>query len=146
MHFPCHSPKNIFFFLSPYATTLYNFLILRRGCAKVKHFATGVAFCYSILLHHLWGRCKCLIYKELRQKWRPDFAVSPYTTTVYVEFSQNRTIPSNAVHDAADTVQTYTLSHMLYKRSRITVVSNKATKRILYLNRHVQDTFADSAL
>jgi len=86
MHLLCHSPKNIFFFLSPYATTLYNFLILRRGCAKVRHFATGDAFCYSVLLHHLWGRRKCLNHKELRQKWRPNFAVSPYGTRVYVEY------------------------------------------------------------
>ena len=86
MHFPCHSPKNLFFFLSHYATILYIILILRRGCAKVRHFATGDAFCYSILLHYLWGRRKCLNHKELRQKWRPNFAVSPYISRVYVEF------------------------------------------------------------
>jgi hypothetical protein len=112
----------------------------------VRHFATGVAFCYSILLHHLWGRRKCLNHKELRQNCGPDFAVSPYGARVCVEFLENRTIPPNAVHDATDTVHTYTLPHMLHKRGRITVVSNKATKCILYLNRHVQDTLADSAL
>jgi len=55
MHFLCHSPENIFFFLSPYATTLYDILILRSHRAKVWHFATGVAFCYSILQHPCGG-------------------------------------------------------------------------------------------
>jgi hypothetical protein len=83
MHFPCHSPKNLFFFLSPYVATLYNILILRRGCAEVRHFATGDAFCYSILLHHLWGRRKLLWRKGLRRAGRTDFVVSPYGTRVY---------------------------------------------------------------
>jgi hypothetical protein len=60
MHLLCHSPKNIFFFLSPYATILYVILILRSRRAKVWHFATGVAFRYSILLHYLWGQRKSL--------------------------------------------------------------------------------------
>jgi hypothetical protein len=138
MHFPCHSPKNILFFLSPYAITLYDILILRRGCAEVRHFATGDAFCYSILHHYLWGLHKLLLHKELRQKWRPNFAVSPYGARVYVESLENRTIPPNAVQYAAYAVQIYTPAHMLYKHSRISVVSNKALKCIVYLIRHVK--------
>jgi hypothetical protein len=138
MHFPCHSPKNLFFFLSPYVATLYNILILRRGCAEVRHFATGDAFCYSILLHHLWGRRKCLNHKELRRAGRADFAVSPYGTMVCVEFLEDRTIPPYAVQYAAYAVQIYTPAHMLYKHSRITMMSNKAVKCIVYLIRHIK--------
>jgi hypothetical protein len=50
---------------------------------------------------------------------------------------ENRAISTDTIHDAADTVHTYTLSHMLYKCSRIAMMSNKATECILYLNGHV---------
>jgi uncharacterized membrane protein len=51
--------------------------------------------------------------------------------------SENRTIPTNTIHYPANAIQANTLSHMLNKRSRITMVSNQSANRILHLNRHL---------
>jgi hypothetical protein len=55
---------------------------LRSRRAKVWHFATGVAFCYSVLLHYLWCQRKSLWHKGLRQKRRAYVDLSPYAARV----------------------------------------------------------------
>ena len=79
---------------------------------------------------------KSLEHKHLRQILPANLVVSTYALRVYVEFLEYRTIPPNAVHYPADTVQTYTLAHMLNKRGRVAVTSNQPPHSILHLNGH----------
>jgi hypothetical protein len=67
---------------------------------------------------------KSICSKELRQVWAARLSLSAYGIRTYVYLLENRTITTNTIHDTADTVQAYTLAHVLYKCSRITVSSN----------------------
>lgn len=51
-------------------------------------------------------------------------------------FLENRTIPTNTIHDSANTIQAYTLTHMLHERGRVSMTGDKATNGILYLDGH----------
>jgi len=55
--------------------------------------------------------------------------------------SENRTIPTNTIHDSTYTVQHNTLSHMSHKRSRIPMMGNKPTHGVLNLNGHFHSLF-----
>ncbi len=57
-------------------------------------------------------------------------------------FLEDRSIPPNAVHDSADTVEANPFAQMLNKCSRISVASNKATNRVLHLNGHLLLSFS----
>ena len=86
---------------------------------------------------------KALRHKHLRTIRAADFSLSLYPIRVYIyvqvfmyKCSEDGAIPPNAVHDPPDTVQKYTLAHMLNKCSGVTVSSNQPPYRILHLNGH----------
>lgn len=49
---------------------------------------------------------------------------------------ENRTITTNTIHDATDTVQIDTFAHILHERGRVSMASNQPANNVLHLDRH----------